>query len=49
VDLRPSINGLEVIVRYITRAPQRYEVKSRLFQAIVDLIHKPAVASAETV
>ncbi|HYL74647.1 MAG TPA: mechanosensitive ion channel domain-containing protein, partial [Bryobacteraceae bacterium] len=23
VDLRPSINGLEVIVRYITRAPQR--------------------------
>jgi hypothetical protein len=43
VDLRPSINGLEVIVRYITRAPQRYEVKSRLFQAIVDLIHKPAV------
>jgi small-conductance mechanosensitive channel len=45
VDLRPSINGLEIIVRYITRAPQRYEVKSRLFQAIVDLIHKPAVAS----
>jgi hypothetical protein len=48
VDLRPSINGLEVIVRYITRAPQRYEVKSRLFQAIVDLIHKPVVAPAET-
>jgi len=23
-------------------------VKSRLFQAIVDLIHKPAVASVET-
>jgi len=42
VDLRPSINGLEVIVRYITRAPQRYLVKSRLFEAIVALIHKPA-------
>jgi hypothetical protein len=42
VDLRPSINGLEVIVRYITRAPQRYEVKSRLFKAIVELVHKPA-------
>jgi small-conductance mechanosensitive channel len=41
VDLRPSINGLEVIVRYITRAPQRYEVKSRLFEAIVALVHKP--------
>ena len=42
VDLRPSINGLEVVVRYITRAPQRYVVKSRLFEAIVALIHKPA-------
>lgn len=41
VDLRPSINGLEVIVRYITRAPQRYIVKSRLFAAIVGLVHKP--------
>ena len=39
VDLRPSVNGLEVNVRYITRAPQRYEVKSRLFEAIVQLLH----------
>ena len=43
VDLRPSVNGLEVVVRYITRAPHRYEAKSHLFQTIVDLIHKPAV------
>ena len=38
VDLRPSVNGLEVLVRYITRAPQRYVVKSRLFQQIVPLL-----------
>jgi small-conductance mechanosensitive channel len=43
VNLRPSINGLEVVVRYITRAPQRNAVKSKLFQLIVDLLHKPAV------
>jgi small-conductance mechanosensitive channel len=43
VDLRPSGNGLDVIVRYVTRAPERYTVKSKLFQAIVDLIHKPAL------
>ncbi len=42
VDLRPSVNGLEVSVRYITRAPRRYEVKTRLFADIVDLIHSPA-------
>jgi small-conductance mechanosensitive channel len=42
VDLRPSVNGLNVIVRYITHAPQRYEVKSRLFTAIVELLRKAA-------
>lgn len=46
VDLRPGIGGLNVIVRYITRAPQRSEVKSRLFEAIVGLLHKPAGSSA---
>ena len=40
VDLRPAVNGLNVIVRYITRAPQRYEVRSRLFDAILNLLHK---------
>jgi small-conductance mechanosensitive channel len=39
VDLRPGQNGLDVQVRYITRGPQRYEVKSRLFKEIVDLLH----------
>jgi small-conductance mechanosensitive channel len=46
VDLRPGIGGLNLIVRYITRAPQRSEVKSRLFEAIVGLLHKPAGSSA---
>jgi len=39
VDLRPGITGLDVHVRYITRGPQRYEVKSRLFREIVGLLH----------
>ena len=42
VDLRPSINGLEVTVRYITRAPERNRVKTKLFELIVELLHKPA-------
>jgi small-conductance mechanosensitive channel len=45
VDLRPAAPGLTVQVRYITRAPQRYEVKSRLFQAIVEVMRKPAVTA----
>ena len=44
VSLRPGANGLDLVVRYITRAPQRNAVKSRLFQAIVDLLRKPSMA-----
>ena len=42
VNLRPGVNGLEAVVRYITHAPQRNAVKSKLLQAIVDLLRKPA-------
>jgi small-conductance mechanosensitive channel len=42
VNLRPGSNGLEVVVRYITRAPERNVVKAKLFQSVVDLLHKPA-------
>ncbi len=41
VGLRPGVNGLEATVRYITRAPRRNAVKSKLFQEIVDLLRKP--------
>jgi hypothetical protein len=36
-----------VVVRYITRAPQRRDVKSRLFQAIVELLHKSTSEAPE--
>jgi small-conductance mechanosensitive channel len=44
-EIRPSQLGLEVVVRYITRAPQRYQVKSRLFEKIVELLHNAEPAS----
>lgn len=42
VSLRPGALGLEVLVRYITRAPQRNVVKAKLLQEVVDLLRKPA-------
>ena len=42
VDLRPGGGGLEIQVRYITRGPQRYQVKSRLLGKIVDLLRGQA-------
>jgi hypothetical protein len=35
VNLRPAGSGLEVLVRYITRAPQRDAIKSRLFHEML--------------
>ena len=47
-ELRPTATGLDVIVRYITRAPQRYQIKSKLFEQIVDLLHKATGAAIVT-
>ena len=47
VDLRPASSGLEIQVRYITRGPQRYEVKSRLFRQIVDVLHEAKTSGSE--
>jgi len=45
VSLRPGGSGLDVVVRYITRAQERHAVKEKLFRAVVDLLHKPAEAA----
>ena len=37
ISVRPSGVSVEVVVRYITRAQERYEVRTRLYQAIVEL------------
>lgn len=39
VELRPTGGGIEVVVRYISRAPQRDERKTRVHQDIVALLH----------
>lgn len=39
INLRPTTSGVEVHVRYITRANERYAMRAHLYQAIVDLLH----------
>jgi small-conductance mechanosensitive channel len=39
LDLRPSGDGVLVIVRYMTRASDRSEVRTRLNHAVVELLH----------
>jgi small-conductance mechanosensitive channel len=40
VNLRPSNSGTDVQVRYVTRASGRFEVRNRLYQRVVDLLHE---------
>jgi small-conductance mechanosensitive channel len=52
VSLRPTSAGIEVHVRYITRAGERHAMKTRLYQALVELLHgrqgdPAAVANAQ--
>jgi small-conductance mechanosensitive channel len=52
VSLRPTSAGIEVHVRYITRAGERHAMKTRLYQSLVELLHgrqgdPPAAASAQ--
>ncbi len=39
LDLRPASDGIEVTVRYITRAQKRYEVRSKLYQDLIRVLH----------
>lgn len=40
VSVRPTAAGIEVTVRYITRASERHEVRSRLYQAVVEILQR---------
>jgi len=40
ISLSPSASGIEVEVRYVTRASERFDVRNRLNQRVVELLHE---------
>jgi small-conductance mechanosensitive channel len=40
VNLRPSGSGIELLIRYVTRASERFGVRNRLYQQVIELLHK---------
>jgi small-conductance mechanosensitive channel len=38
VNIKPVIGGIEIAVRYITRANERYQLRAQLYQAAVELM-----------
>ncbi|MDR3736503.1 MAG: mechanosensitive ion channel family protein [Acidobacteriaceae bacterium] len=41
VNLRPAGSGTDILVRYVTRAPERFEVRNRIYQSILEVLHTP--------
>ncbi len=46
VEMRAAAAGVDVVVRYVTRAAERLEMRNRLSQAIIRLLHVPGSATA---
>jgi small-conductance mechanosensitive channel len=40
INLRPTAGGVQVHVRYITRAHERYATRTRLYHSVVELMHR---------
>jgi small-conductance mechanosensitive channel len=46
VNVKPVVGGVEIAVRYLTRANERFLLRAKLFQAAVDLLGERSVAQA---
>jgi len=38
INVKPVVGGVEIAVRYITKANERYQLRAKLYQAAVDLL-----------
>ncbi len=46
VNVKPVVGGVEIAIRYITRANERFLLRAKLYQAAVDLLGEKAAAQA---
>lgn len=47
LSVRPTREGIEIRIRYIARAAERLELRTRLYQQVVELLHKKAEATSK--
>jgi small-conductance mechanosensitive channel len=48
VNVKPVVGGVEIAIRYITRANERFLLRAKLYQAAVDLLGEKLAARAAT-
>jgi len=48
VNVKPVVGGVEIAIRYITRANERFLLRAKLYQAAVDLLGEQSAARSAT-
>src|SRR6202035_3283265 len=43
LNMRPAGAGVDILIRYVTRASDRLKVRNRLYERVIDVLHKPHV------
>ncbi|WP_263366364.1 mechanosensitive ion channel domain-containing protein [Edaphobacter bradus] len=49
VELQPASSGVDMVVRYVTRAGERFDVRNRLYQRVIDLMGEAEDAGVQSV
>lgn len=47
VNLRPSPSGINAQIRYVTRASERFDVRNRLYQHVIELLQQPGTTGVK--
>jgi hypothetical protein len=45
--MRPAAAGVDIVVRYVIRAGDRFEMRNRLYQSVINLLQNPAGTAPE--
>jgi hypothetical protein len=45
--MRPAPSGVDIVVRYVTRAGDRFDMRNRLYQSVIDLLHQPQAKTTQ--
>lgn len=48
-NLRPSASGIDVLVRYVVRASERFEQRNRLYQKLLEVMREPSQVESPAV
>ncbi len=43
IDMRPAASGTDIVIRYVTRAGDRFDMRNRMYHAVIDLLYGSAI------